>query len=81
MMCGARHTVIVSLLGTPHNVIWAIIIAKVIEGLLHLEKKVLRVIYFGNIGMQASFYESKGIRKAEKYTISYGIGRKRLAEE
>jgi nitrogen regulatory protein PII len=47
---------------------------KRIEAFIASEKTPYVLSALENLGLQATFYESKGMGKGEKYTVSYGKG-------
>ncbi|MFL6508488.1 MAG: P-II family nitrogen regulator [Nitrososphaeraceae archaeon] len=47
---------------------------KRIEAFIASEKTPYVLSAIENLGLQATFYESKGMGKGEKYTVSYGKG-------
>jgi nitrogen regulatory protein PII len=47
---------------------------KRIEAFIASEKTSYVLSALQNLGLQATFYESKGMGKGEKYTVSYGKG-------
>ena len=62
-----------ALLGAPHNTIM-IMAMKRIEAFIASEKTRYVLSALETLDLQATFYESKGMGKGEKYTLSYGKG-------
>lgn len=62
-----------ALLGPPHNTIM-IMVMKRIEAFIASEKTRYVLSALETLDLQATFYESKGMGKGEKYTLSYGKG-------
>lgn len=62
-----------ALLGAPHNTIM-IMVMKRIEAFIASEKTRYVLSALETLDLQATFYESKGMGKGEKYTLSYGKG-------
>ena len=70
-----HHTMLLgnTLLGKPRNAIY-IMVMKRIEAFIASEKTPYVLSALENLGLQATFCESKGMGKGEKYTVSYGKG-------
>jgi nitrogen regulatory protein P-II 1 len=62
---------IANFIGVIMNIIMAM---KRIEALIASEKTPYVLSALETLGLQATFYESKGMGKGEKYTVSYGKG-------
>ena len=62
---------IANFIGVTMNIIMAM---KRIEAFIASEKTPYVLSALETLGLQATFYESKGMGKGEKYTVSYGKG-------
>src|SRR5919205_50913 len=62
---------IANFIGVIMNIIMAM---KRIEAFISSEKTPYVLSALETLGLQATFYESKGMGKGEKYTVSYGKG-------
>jgi len=62
-----------ALLDAHHN-INMVMVMKRIEAFIASEKTRFVLSALENLDLQATFYESKGMGKGEKYTLSYGKG-------
>jgi nitrogen regulatory protein PII len=62
-----------ALLNASHN-INIVMVMKRIEAFIASEKTRYVLSALENLDLQATFYESKGMGKGEKYTLSYGKG-------
>jgi nitrogen regulatory protein PII len=62
-----------ALLDAHHN-INIVMVMKRIEAFIASEKTRFVLSALENLDLQATFYESKGMGKGEKYTLSYGKG-------
>src|ERR671926_2007277 len=62
---------ITNFIGIIMNIIMAM---KRIEAFIASEKTPYVLSALETLGLQATFYESKGMGKGEKYTVSYGKG-------
>jgi nitrogen regulatory protein PII len=62
-----------ALLDVHHN-INMVMVMKRIEAFIASEKTRFVLSALENLDLQATFYESKGMGKGEKYTLSYGKG-------
>jgi nitrogen regulatory protein PII len=62
-----------ALLDAHHN-IHIVMVMKRIEAFIASEKTRFVLSALENLDLQATFYESKGMGKGEKYTLSYGKG-------
>jgi nitrogen regulatory protein PII len=58
---------------SPRNII-IVMVMKRIEAFIASEKTRYVLSALEGLGLQATFYESKGMGKGEKYMISYGKG-------
>ena len=65
------YSAIANFIGVIMNIIMAM---KRIEAFIASEKTPYVLSALETLGLQATFYESKGMGKGEKYTVSYGKG-------
>ena len=69
----SKYKSLQALLGARHNTI-IIMVMKRIEAFIASEKTRYVLSALETLDLQATFYESKGMGKGEKYTLSYGKG-------
>ena len=69
----SKYKSLQALLNARHNTI-IIMVMKRIEAFIASEKTRYVLSALETLDLQATFYESKGMGKGEKYTLSYGKG-------